>query len=147
MDFKTKFNFGDKVYTIYKKHKTVFIPCEFCNGTGRIEGLNHKTRICPECYGNKGSNKNIGLNWELGDDILTIGEIRVNCRCSSISYYDTPFSNYGDQIERYEESYMCYETGIRSGTIHSSNNLFISKDEALAECIKRNIKEDEHAIR
>jgi len=142
MDIKTKYDFKDRVFKISKKQKCERVPCVFCGGEGRIKGMNEEYRSCPECYGNKGHNRHVGLGWEI-DSLLTIGEIRVEYRCSNVSEDDSMFDNYGSQDEKYEEIYMCYETGIGSGTLHNGDNLFPTKQEALNECSKRNLLEAE----
>jgi len=140
MEINTKFNFKDKVYRIFKRQKCKWLECGFCGGEGMIKGLDQKDRVCPECYGNKGRSHNICLAWSI-EPTLTIGEIRIEYRCKHVSDDDTMFDNYGSQNEKYTEKYMCYETGIGSGTLHNADNLFSTEKEALEECEKRNKRE------
>ena len=140
MEINTKFNFKDRVYGILKKQKREWVKCGFCGGEGRIKGINQKNRMCPDCYGQRGRHIDIGLGWEI-EYILTIGEVRIEYRCAHESDEYTMFDNYGSQKEKYTEKYMCYETGIGSGTLHNADNLFSTETEALEECDKRNKKE------
>jgi hypothetical protein len=140
MEINTKFNFKDRVYGILKKTKREWVKCGFCGGEGMIKGINQKDIRCPDCYGRRGHHIDIGLGWEI-EYILTIGEIRIEYRCMHESDEDTMFDNYGSKKEKYKESYMCYETGIGSGSIHNADNLLATEKEALEECEKRNKKE------
>ena len=140
MRITTKFDFKDKVFSILKKQKSEWVKCGFCGGEGKVIGMDKKDRICPYCYGERGHSIHIGVGWEI-NETLTIGEIRVEHRCSNISYDGTIFDNYGSQDEKYTEAYMCYETGIGSGTLHDVDNIFSTEKKALEECQYRNKKE------
>ena len=51
------------------------------------------------------------------------------------------FDNIGSYVKggaSFNVSYMCYETGIGSGTIHYEGSLYPTLEEAQAECENRN---------
>jgi len=140
MKITTKFDFKDKVFSILKKQKSEWVKCGFCGGEGRVIGMDKKDRMCPDCYGKSGHSIYIGVGWGI-NATLTIGEIRVAHRCSNVSDDGSIFDNYGSQDEKYTESYMCYETGMGTGTLHDGDNLFPTEKEALEGCKERNKKE------
>ena len=141
MKINTKFNFEDTVFKIIQAHRTEHVPCDCCGGKGEIKVHHDKIRICPDCYGRKGANVNKAYEWMTPDTTLTIGQIRVTATCAYIN--DSIFSNYGSQEEERKEEYMCYETGIGSGSVYSADNLFLTKEKAQSECNRRNQREKE----
>lgn len=65
-------------------------------------------------------------------DLLTVGQVRVSHTDSPGIGEETIFSNYQPQHE-HEESYMCIESGIGSGTVyHIGKSIFKSHEEAAA---------------
>ncbi len=144
MNIKTKFNFKDKVYLITHRPITKWETCVFCAGEKTIIGRNLEARICPECYGVGGHKQHIKRGWALGEYPLTIGEVQITKRCEYLSDDpDNTFGNYGSQKALYKEQYMCYETGIGSGTLWPGKDLFYSEEKAQKEADKRNKKEEE----
>lgn len=137
MDIKTKYNFGDKVQQIWMTKKTEFKKCSFCDGCGKIYGKDGNEKQCPQCYGRLGWDVQVGEGFAIEKE-LTIGEVRIEWKCDYKSDSDTPFDNYGDQTEYFKEVYMCYETGIGSGTLWPVERLFPTIEEAQAECDRLN---------
>ena len=139
MRIDTKFDFRDEVYNISWDMKREWVRCGFCDGTGRMEGKDGSNKMCTECYGRNGHHKNIKTEWMVKNK-LTIGTINVKIICANEVEDDDDdmFDNFGSQTESYHEEYMCYETGIGSGHVWGGDNLFASKEEAQAECDKRN---------
>lgn len=123
MTLETEFDLGQYVYAIAKLNVRTWIPCSFCSETGYITGADEKRRICPECYGRHGENQWLPEAWQVRNDELplTVGraEVKVTDR------------------ER-EERYMMVETGVGTGSVYDSDNLFASLREAKAACKKRN---------
>lgn len=145
MNIKTKFNFKDKVYPIHRTSMNRWITCSFCNGERAITGYNNTSRSCPECYGKGGYNQHVKKAWQINDFFFTIGEVQITKRCEHmVEEIDNLFDNYGSQKAKYEEKYMCYETGIGTGTVWLAENLFYSKEKGQEECDKRNLKEKEN---
>ena len=76
---------------------------------------------------------------------LTVGQIRVEYTGRTTKEQDTQGAtilsyvgsnmvptNYGPQEESYKEVYMCYETGIGSGSLHTLNeHIFKTEDECI----------------
>ena len=142
MKIESKFDLNETVWEISREMKKRFERCKFCDGEGKIE-LNNISRTCPECYGRNGSWINVNLEWLVGQQSLTIGSVRVEI--TSISKTGI-FDNIGEydpeNIER-EFTYMAYETGIGTGTIHREHELFKSIDLAQKRCDELNAVTEE----
>lgn len=130
---------GDTVYKISDMQQPVWNECGFCGGTGSIFGKNGEERLCHDCMGNKGKNIYESLGWHI-EAKLTVGKVAIEYTGESKGIDTGPikFSNFGPQSEKHKESYMCYETGIGSGSVHYVENLFGTKEYAQEECNKRN---------
>lgn len=122
MNIKTKYSLGDKVWRIWRGSKTCWKPCQLCAGEGRIS-LNGITRICPDCYGNRGREEFLPQEW-LVEQQLTVGQVRAEIT-----------------KKKREIAYMAHETGVGTGSIHYEWTLFPTKEEAQANCDKRNAEE------
>jgi hypothetical protein len=140
MKFETKFNIGDVVCKITMEHDQKWIPCKFCLEKGYIHGGDGSTLPCPMCWERKGETKFLAKKWQVHLETLTIGQIRVAYTGASEGVSDL-FGNYGPQKEKYEEIYMCLETGIGSGTLHNADTLFANREEAIAACDRLNEEE------
>ena len=146
-DIKTKFSPGDKVFKIQNKPQQVEVKCRFCGGTGTILGLNGTNGECPECRGRGGKSKWLPTKW-LVDSELTLGQVKVeitdspgiNGGCIEQDAPDLAFDNYKPQQSQHEK-YMAVETGIGSGSVWEAENLFTTRQEAEAECEKRNVED------
>jgi hypothetical protein len=127
MKIETKFNLGQLVYPIAQRPGEKFVKCETCLGIGEIIiNATGKERICPDCYGRRGSTEYQALEWNVCNEYAShIGKV-------NIELYD---DEYKDK-NRY--AYMISATGIGSGTIWYEENLFASREEAQAECDLRN---------
>ena len=132
MKFESKFDPGEVVYHIIKNRKQNIISCGLCGGSGEIKGKDGRLRACPECYGQCYYVKYLDLEWKVSEQLLTVGQIRIEFIAHSTN---------NAQLEKRVESYMCYETGIGSGSIYYLDTLFDSQEDAQAECDMRN-KED-----
>jgi len=140
MKLESKYNFKDTVFPVIPVNKHDFVSCAFCGGEGNIVGKDQKSRVCPECWGRGGNNTWISRDWRVGQS-LTIGQIRIETRCDHKADEDDEyafFDNYGDQKYYKKTEYMCYETGIGSGSYWNEDRLFFTKEEAQSECDKRN---------
>lgn len=139
MIIETKYSMFDKVWHIGFTPIKKWVQCEFCDGSGNIFGKNNKGRSCPECHGYGGHDKLGQKKWQVKGK-FTIGQIRAEI--TGEDPIGTPehemFSNFGPQKFAYRETYMCKETGIRSGNIYEVDRLWPSKEEAQIECDKRN---------
>ena len=140
MIFETKFDMEDRVWLIRNQQVKVWIECKACGGTGKVVLCDDEPRSCPVCYGNCGKNEYHPSRWQVAER-LTIGEIRIESRAEYSEGEDSDFDNFGHQKAKHEEVYMCRETGIGSGTLWQAENLFATREEAEAECEKRNAVE------
>lgn len=118
---ETKFSIGDLVYkawttTVSKQH-----PCPDCNGSRKWKAVSpaggEYEFTCPRCTTRFQSDRDLSLTYsEFAPSVhkLTIGSVRTDT-----SSTDRPVE------------YMCRETGIGSGTIHSEADLFPTEEEAM----------------
>lgn len=139
MKFESKYNLNQRVWSIGRRPDNKTVKCEACNGIGKITLLNNKETHCPECYG-RCTNTIYGVTkWFVSDESYKIGQ----CRAEITSFKKTGcFDNIGEyNPEKMEKlyQYMCYETGIGSGSIHDEDTIYPTKEEAQAECDKRNL--------
>lgn len=136
MKLTSKYSINDKVFKIQQAHIRTWVTCPACEGAGTVKLANGE-RSCPECYGNKGEWKYGVQAWQVGDQ-LTIGEVRIYARNFK---KDGMFDNVGSYCvgsDSIKVEYMCYETGIGSGSIHYEETLFPTNEAALDECTRLN---------
>ena len=130
MEFKTKYNHGDTVYMI-TRHMTYKIEsCPTCNNLGKVE-INGESFTCPNC---RGYSKQIAdkEKWEL----YTYQECGIIGRITAESYDKKYCVN--DKEKKLKFTYMVDVTGIGTGSIWDENNLFLTREEAITECERRN---------
>lgn len=132
MDIKTKYNFGELVYPIsYKTEEIkVFHNCPLCKDKGLVM-LNNQEYTCPECRGYTYHIEDGDIEWYVTKDQGKIGRIGVEFYASKYE------GKYGNESTI---KYMLDSTGIGSGTLWKEEDLFLSLEEAQAECEKRNIE-------
>ena len=130
MKFKSRFNLGDKVYYVGTRTTRQYDRCQACGGAGRVE-INGNTFSCNACSGLGRKELPWKEEWFVSDKIGTIGMIRAEL---------TDAEWVSGKEERFEETYMIDISGVVSGTVHNVSNLFTTREEAEAECIKRNEK-------
>ena len=90
---------------------------------------------CPKCVGRGTTLEFSPIAWHI-EEKFTIGRVEVIATLSK-GQEDTIFDNYKPQ-KKYEEIYMCEETGIGSGRTYRVENLFATREEAEKECQRRN---------
>jgi hypothetical protein len=129
MTIKTKFNMGDKVFPIRERKPKIFTKCETCLGSRSITTKETSITLkCPACYGGGGSTDYGDPEWSISyESYSDIGKIEVTIRNDN---------NSEEVINK--ERYMIQSTGIGSGTVWDSSNLFLTEKEAQSECDKRN---------
>ena len=130
MEFNTKYNHGDTVWVITKHMTYKMEDCPTCNNLGRVE-INGKKFSCPNCGG---YSKQVAdeERWELYTYVQCgkIGRI-------TIESYDKKYCKKNDHLPL-KVTYMLDTTGVGSGTLWDEKDLFISEEDALLECDKRN---------
>jgi len=125
MIITTKFDLNHWVYPIVRGGYDEFIPCDVCNGEGKVI-ISNKEFTCPACYGRKGRREYIEDRWNVSTDCAgIIGKIDAE--------------KYGDEYPNTSRTiYMLSTTGVGTGTLWPEEVLFPTKEEAQAECDKRN---------
>ena len=138
MKLETAFNLGQRVHAIHQEHAQKFIPCKQCNGVGEVE-VDGATYGCNSCYGRKGSDKYVGMQWVV-NVTGEVGKVQT-----SIEYSPNPdemFNNVNRLSNKTdtETQYMLCETGVGSGSVYYEERVFGEESEAESECNKRNKK-------
>ena len=137
MIIETKFSINDVVWAIHLGRRKSWIICEACEGAGKITLKDKKPHCCPVCYGRFGKTEYFETEWSVQTS-LTIGEVQA--KITNITKDDI-FENVGHYEEGKDKrkvDYMAYETGVGSGTMWPEEVLFPTREEAQAECDKRN---------
>ena len=122
---ESKYNLNDRIFTISNYRRTEQVQCPDCEGKGFLISQVNREVGCPGCYGRTTVTAVVCDGWNVSDKVITVGRI-----CMTIRNDDR------------EEEYMCYETGIGSGTSYRIRNIFPTEEEAQAECDRRNLEEE-----
>ena len=141
----TRFSLGDQVWSIGPNAEEIKLPCRCCRGRAWLEakgadGESHSVP-CPEC----GQSATVRLGswpeWRV-ERSLRIGLIRVQVA----DHTGTDNGERGDNMNparaervggRDEERYMCWETGVGSGSLHRVEDLFATPELAEEEAQAR----------
>lgn len=122
MNIKTKFTFGDMVIPIELKEEKESVPCTGCDATGTILLKDGREHSCPVCEG-KGKVRVVkGKKWTpvtslFGSTLLKVTQIAMF-----------------EKIAAGEESYLL------GNTYYEADDVFSNREEAVAECEKRNAR-------
>lgn len=137
MSIETKFNIGDRIYHIKKGMDTTVEICDLCDGDGFYKVKNRKLS-CVGC-GTQGKITKYSKisTWYVQNEVFTIGQIYVILTNSPGVPGKEKYGNFAPQKKQVDH-YMCVETGIGSGPVYDPKNMFFTKEEAQAECDKRN---------
>lgn len=139
MNMGSKYGLNQQVYLIRNERVHKFIPCEACGGTGKIT-LSEKQYTCPECYGRCGKTEWLPTQWQVIRP-LTIGRVGIKVTSiKSTGIFDN-IGEYDPANTKREETYMAYETGVGSGSVYYVEDICETKEEATAECERRNAEE------
>ena len=139
MQLTTKYSINDRCFLISREPVKTWIACPACEGKGTVTLANGE-RSCPDCYGRYGHWEHGKDAWQVIPDPLTIGEVRAFARNLEPS---PPFENIGYYkvgADSFRVEYMCYETGIGSGTIYYEEMLWPDAISAAQECERLNAK-------
>lgn len=106
MEFKTQYNLDDKFFSVHVTRTDRYIDCPECNSQGsymfKPPGKDYEVEAkCPECNGYK--RKRVWDDYQILIQELTVGQIRIE-----------------HERDKYEEVYMCFETGVGPGTLHKN---------------------------
>jgi hypothetical protein len=126
MEIKTKFNLNDTVYPIQLNIGKVKKTCTLCNGNRTVK-INNTERVitCPDCNGTGYNTHFEALKWGLSNHVGKIGKV-------SVELYSNTYPH------KNEYRYMLDSTGVGSGTNWLETELFLTEQEAIEECEKRN---------
>jgi anaerobic selenocysteine-containing dehydrogenase len=143
MLLNTKFSLGERVYIIGTTSETTKINCPFCAGKGKIEvtstdGAVTKIISCPICYGQGITTHYAPPQYNIIRSAglvppFTIGRVTAEWTATAQDLASPPLK---------KTQYMCYETGVGSGTCWAEEDLFRTEEEAQKECTKRNARTD-----
>ncbi|TGT76742.1 MULTISPECIES: hypothetical protein [unclassified Mesorhizobium] len=118
----TKYSVGDTVYHASTTSERKRHPCPDCQGTRKWKATSPAGSeyefSCPRCAASYNSDRDLTLDYSAYVPFvtrLTIGSIQYN---TAIGSYDSG------------ARYMCYETGIGSGSVYDEARLFETEDEA-----------------
>jgi hypothetical protein len=141
MDITTKFSTGQEVVHIFRVNNLVWVPCKKCNGQGFLLNSEGEQKLCRDCWGRRGRQERIGLEWQI-TGTFTIGMVRATVVNVDPERHEGMFNNTGhcfkEGNDEQEVEYMFYETGIRTGHIYYEKDCFATREEAQAECDRRN---------
>jgi hypothetical protein len=132
MILETKYDIGQKVWTVTESRSAIYAPCETCKGTGKVAMTTGRQLPCPDCQSFQApvGQKCVGseVHWEISAE-GHIGKVQVE--------------QYGDDRPSYihkhrQVTYMLDSTGIGSGGLYYEPDVFPSREEAQAECDRQN---------
>jgi hypothetical protein len=126
MILTSKYDLNQHVVGILSLSTNQKVDCLTCQQTGKVT-IKSETFICPKCEGKCLYDKYIGERWVVVEESI-IGLIRISVR--------TP--EYMNVIQNLEVEYMLKDTGIGTGTIWHEDMLWPTREEAQAECDRRN---------
>jgi len=126
MEIKTKFNLNDTVYPIQLNVGEIKKTCGTCKGNRTVKINNTERDItCTDCNGTGYNTHFEALKWGLSNHVGKIGKV-------SVELYSNTYPN------KNEYRYMLDSTGVGSGTNWLESELFLTEQEAIEECEKRN---------
>lgn len=132
MEIKTKFNFGQRIYTIVEGQELYKEKCAFCEGKGyffyRENKRNCRESGCQEGYITKQRSK----GWYIPKDFDSVGWSNFVVQKIGVEMY-----NPNNKKVSENRSWIYYMSGS-NGTMWNEINCFASIEEAQAECDKRN---------
>lgn len=120
MEIKTKFNVGDIIWTIRQVNKE--IKCPKCRGNAKVL-VGNIEYYCEECY---------GTGKVLSNELEWIVQKENPCKITRIRILV--------EKNRTEITYLGGEDIFKADCLAEEQNCFINKEQAQAECDKRNNK-------
>lgn len=141
----TKFSLGDLVWKIAPSTERIKLPCRFCRGRGWLDtkGANDESRPvkCPECDVNATVTLGSWPVWRVESEQLRIGMIQVKLVGTGPDNGESADNRNPARAGRVggtdAEDYMCWSTGVGSGSVHHVEDLFSNPEEAKDEAEAR----------
>ena len=136
MKIETEMNLHDNIYYAKVFQTNVWDDCLVCKGdylnlNVEVERKNFKVR-CPVCT----AGKICTGKFDSEIKCLTIGQIQIKIN---------ELKKGSTNSFQLEEEYMCYETGIGSGTIHTIGKFYLFS--SLASIVVKTRKEAEEFVK
>ncbi len=136
MIINTKYDIGQRIWTIRKERRFEQNRCKFCGGSGIVNAVSNnntgssKPVRCPECNGQGFfSSKESTLVYSVGS-------------CSEIGAVEYREIHFPRGKRTVEIRYMLKFSGIGSGTLWPEDELFPTVQEAQEYCDRMNEKEN-----
>jgi hypothetical protein len=141
----TKFSLGDRVWKIAPTIETIKLPCRFCRGRGWLatKGANGQSWSvkCPECDVNATITLGSWPLWRVESEQLTVGMIKVQVVAEGPDNGEDADNRNPARAGRVgggdAEDYMCWSTGVGSGSVHHVEDLFSNLEKAKGEAEAR----------
>lgn len=151
MKIETKFDLGQEVHKIHSTRKEIRIPCPDCGGISEMQTPSGGVITCDRCrhaeyHGYpKGTIPSYEDSaWHVMPSSYTVGKVSAHRYDYDGGDPDSGFDNYRPPKPGSDkEEYMLWETGVGSGHIHYAADLFATREEAQAECDRRNEEDEE----
>lgn len=134
MKITTKYSAGDSVTAICHENARQIIKCQCCENTGSVT-ISGEQFECPKCDGKAKHPVWRGRRWFIHVADSPVGQVRVEFTAARKAQ---SWDDEGDKPELMEIQYMLEATGIGGGSLWSEENVFPSREEAQAECDRRN---------
>ena len=122
MKFESQFSLGDRIFHIRRDTEQLYKECHKCRGKGELTilfpGGSQEKTDCRECHDGRvraGSQ----YSWRPQPNPLTVGKITVEVDGNDLTI---------------QETYMCNETGIGSGTLYRGQHMFSKHEDAERHC-------------
>jgi hypothetical protein len=131
------FSIDQAVWHVARARQKIETPCPFCAGGGYAVGKDGSNASCPKCMTRAVIVAYLDEAWAVDDRAMTVGQIRLAYTGGHRASSERSI-NYGSQKESVEWRFMCYETGIGSGSLWDPKDLFASRETAQAACDTRN---------
>lgn len=141
MTITTKYDLGQRVFSVRRDYATRIIKCKCCNNTGTVT-INGAEYTCPKCNGTANSKEHCGHKWFVWEE-GEIGKVEYQVTAGKFASSNSNMPRYftDEQLQTPDEieiKYMIDATGVGSGTLWEELDLFATREEAQAKCDEEN---------
>lgn len=128
MQIDTKYSIGQTVHAITSDFCTRKIKCPACHGSGMVP-IDGESFCCPKCKGHGLFDRHAGHKW-VPTETGVVGNVQVTVTAARfLDTWDKPSPHI---------TYMLDTTGVGSGRLWEESDTFPSREDAQAECDRRN---------